>query len=387
MLTREEKQRVDDIYYNFNNGGTFLGPTKVHQILKSQGFHSLGLHKIRRYIQSLDDYSLQKPVKRFFKRARVEVGEPFEQYDTDLLDMTSLAKHNSGVKYLLMVIDVFSRFLWVEPIKTKTAKEVLEGFKKIVERGRIPKKIHSDLGKEYNNRWFKKWCLDNDIHYFTAQSEFHASMVERVNRTFKTMIFRYFTKFRTYRYIDNLQNFVDSYNSTPHRSLNGTAPKDVNDSNQADLFAYMYLRKKTKRLKRKRTLKRKKPNPYKFKVGSLVRISHTKQLFNRAYQQQWTSEIFKIHKIFLMQGIPLYQLIDFLNDPIKGNFYQSELQRVEKDEHTLWFIEKKIRKRKRGGQIEWLVQFEGWPSKYNQWIPEKDIKDVTGDKDDTLRNH
>ncbi|XP_033725174.1 uncharacterized protein LOC117315138 [Pecten maximus] len=377
MLTQQEKQRVDDIYYNFNNGGTFLSPTKVHQILKSQGFNSPGLHRIRQYIQSLDDYSLQKPVKRSFRRARVEVGEPFEQYDTDLLDMTSLSKQNSGVKYLLMVIDVFSRFLWVEPIKNKTAKQVLEAFKKIVERGGIPKKIHSDLGKEYNNKWFKNWCHNNNIHYFTTQNEIHAPMVERVNRTFKTMIFRYFTKYRTYKYLDNLQKFVDSYNATPHRSLNGTAPKDVNDNNQADLFAYMYLRKKTKKVKRKKTLNRKKPNPYRFKIGSLVRISHTKQLFKRAYQQQWSSEIFKINKRVLMQGIPLYRLIDFLGDIIQGNFYQSELQRVEKDEKTLWFIERKIRKRKRKGQIEWLVQFEGWPSKYNQWIPEKDIKDMT----------
>jgi len=64
MLTPEEKQRIDNVYYNFNNGGAFLSPTKVHLILKSKGFKSPGLYKIRRYIQSLDDYSLQKPVKR-----------------------------------------------------------------------------------------------------------------------------------------------------------------------------------------------------------------------------------------------------------------------------------------------------------------------------------
>jgi len=53
-------------------------------------------------------------------------------------------------------------------------------------------------------------------------------------------------------------------------------------------------------------------------------------------------------------------LIDFLNELIKENFYQSELQRVEKDENALWLIEKKIQKRKRGGKIEWLVSLDGW---------------------------
>ena len=48
---------------------------------------------------------------------------------------------------------------------------------------------------------------------------------------------------------------------------------------------------------------------------------------------------------------------------------------MDKDENTLWYIEKKIRKRKRKGQIQWYVKFEGWPDKYNQWIDEKDITD------------
>jgi len=62
-----------------------------------------------------------------------------------------------------------------------------------------------------------------------------------------------------------------------------------------------------------------------------------------------------------------------MNESIKGNFYESELQKVEKDENTLWYIEKKIRKRKRNGHVQWLVKFEGWPDKYNQWMDEKDI--------------
>lgn len=77
-----------------------------------------------------------------------------------------------------------------------------------------------------------------------------------------------------------------------------------------------------------------------------------------------------------MQGIPMYKVKDFQNEPIKGNFYESELQKVQKDEDALWFIEKKLKKRKRNGVIQWLVKFEGWPNKYNQWIPEKDVKEV-----------
>lgn len=70
----------------------------------------------------------------------------------------------------------------------------------------------------------------------------------------------------------------------------------------------------------------------------------------------------------------MYKLEDFSGEEIQGNFYQNELNRVNKDEDSLWFIEKKIRKRKKNGKIEWFVKFEGWPDKYNQWVTEQEIK-------------
>ena len=77
-----------------------------------------------------------------------------------------------------------------------------------------------------------------------------------------------------------------------------------------------------------------------------------------------------------LQGIPMYKVKDFQNEPIKENFYESELQKVQKNEDALQFIEKKFKKRKRNGEIQWLVKLEGWSNKYNQCIPEKDVKDV-----------
>ena len=101
---------------------------------------------------------------------------------------------------------------------------------------------------------------------------------------------------RTYRYIDELQNVVESYNATPHRGLNGLSPNDVNKNNEADVWAQMYL-KKTDR-------KKTKPK-FEFKIGDLVRISFTKQPFQRAYQEQYTTEVFKVVGRLLKQGIPM----------------------------------------------------------------------------------
>ncbi|KAJ8313288.1 hypothetical protein KUTeg_009161 [Tegillarca granosa] len=135
-------------------------------------------------------------------------------------------------------------------------------------------------------------------------------------------MYRYFTKNRTHRYdMDILQSLVDSYNATPHRSLNFTAPKDVNQDNSADLFAYMYLRP------RKDKTSSKKIASFKFKKGDLVRVSYAKYTFKRSFDEHFSREIFKINKRFRMQGIPMYKLIDFLDEEIKGNFYTSELLR------------------------------------------------------------
>lgn len=256
MLTEEEKRLVDNVYYKLKNGGAFLSPTKVHLILRSKGYKKPGLYKIRRYIQSLDDYSLQKPVKRSFKRARVEVSGPHEQYDADLADVSNISKYNDGIRFLLVVIDVFSRFLWVEPLETKQGKDVLEAFKRIVANGKLCKRLRTDAGSEFYNKWIKKWTRDNDIHHFSSSSNtIKAGYAERVILTFKRMIYRFFTKYRKYRYIDKLQDFVSNYNTTPHRSLNDVAPKDVNTTNTAKLFGYMYLRKPAKGKQRKSVMR------------------------------------------------------------------------------------------------------------------------------------
>jgi len=199
-----------------------------------------------------------------------------------------------------------------------------------------------------------------------------ANNAERVILTLKHVLFRYFTKNRTHRFIDKLQDFVKSYNSTPHSSLAYKAPKDVNDNNQSDLWAYMYLKKQKlskNSLKEPKKIKR----HFIFRKGDMVRISHLSRVFQKSYEQQWTSEIFKIAQRFLFQCIPMYKINDFTDELIRGNFHASELQKVVKDENTLWYVEKNIRKRKRNGLIEWLVKFEGWPDKYSSWIPERDI--------------
>ncbi|KAJ8316756.1 hypothetical protein KUTeg_005702 [Tegillarca granosa] len=184
------------------------------------------------------------------------------------------------------------------------------------------------------------------------------------------MMYRYFTKSRTYRYIDILQDIVSTYNSTPHKSLNNIISKDVTKLIEADLWAYMYLNPANFK-------NRKKSTPFQFKLGDLVRVSYTNYTFKRSYNEQWSTEIFKIFERYRQQGINMYKVKDFLGTELSGNFYSSELQLVKKDKERLWDIEKVLKKKKVKGQMMYLVKFLGWNSKYNQWIPAKEVKNVS----------
>jgi hypothetical protein len=108
----------------------------------------------------------------------------------------------------------------------------------------------------------------------------------------------------------------------------------------------------------------------------LVRLSHLKKVFNRDYQEKWTEEIFKVESCKLRQGIPVYKIFDYEDDPVQGTFYKPELQRVRKDVSNLFRVEKILWKRRRNGRREVFVKWLGWPKKFNSWILEEDLADI-----------
>lgn len=119
---------------------------------------------------------------------------------------------------------------------------------------------------------------------------------------------------------------------------------------------------------------------FQFKKDDLVRISFTKQPFQRAYQEQYTMEVFKVAGTRLTQGIPMYKLKDLQGDNIKGLFYTAELQKVHKDENSLWFIERILKKRNKNKKLQYYVEWQGFPKTFNSWVDADDVKDVSESK-------
>ena len=82
------------------------------------------------------------------------VGCIDKKWEADLVVMDSLSKEKYGYKYILTVIDVLSKYAWVEPLKTKSGENLVKAFERILKNGRKPEKLHSDKGTEFTNKLF-----------------------------------------------------------------------------------------------------------------------------------------------------------------------------------------------------------------------------------------
>lgn len=369
------REYLKSLYFDVNSPASFSGVEKLYQVVKKQGKYKISRNKIKQWLQEQDVYTLHKDLSRKFKRRQIITSGVDIQWGIDLANVANTSKFNDGINYLLIVIDVFSKYLFVQHVKTKRAKDVLEAFELILRQGRKPQIVYSDKGAEFNNKLFKTFLLKRGIKYFTTQNEYiKVSPVERLIRTLRNKMHKLFQTTRSYRYIEHLQGLANSYNSTPHRSLPGQmTPSEVNKENEAEVWDYMYTRNTHKG--KKLRIGTHKPE-LKYKIGDFVRLAYSKHTFQRDYQQKWTSEIFKIHDRFVKQNIPVYKVADFDGDVIVGTFYEQELQQVHKNEDALWIIESILKKRKRRGTDEYLVKYEGWPNKFNSWVKKDDIQNV-----------
>ena len=181
------------IYCNPKRTGGFGGLERLYRDVKKDGKYNISRGYLKKWLMKQDTYTLHKPARRHFKRNRVIVGGIDELWQMYLADMQSMAEENDGYRYLLICIDVFSKFLWVIPLKNKTGPILVDAFKVILESGRKPQKIQTDQGTEFFNKHFKTLMKEEDIQLYNTYNETKVSIVERVIRTLKTRMWRYFT--------------------------------------------------------------------------------------------------------------------------------------------------------------------------------------------------
>ena len=309
-----------------------------------------------RWTNSLAD-ELHKSVRKNFPKRYVFVRNVDDVWGADLVDMKKLAKENDGYKYILMVIDVFSKFGWVAPIRTKSGEAVKSALENIFIKNK-PLKIWADKGTEFYNVKVKALLKKNNIEIYSTENEEKCSVVERWNRTIKSQLWKYFTANGTHRYIDVIQPLIDRYNSTKHRSI-GFTPSDARKpSNYQHVFKNLYFKKVQQFL-------HKKP---KFDLGDKVRLAVKKDRFEKAYIINWSDKIYTIKEIKHTNPIT-YIVEDDKGREHKGAFYEQELQKTNVD---YFRIEKILKYKKINGKQYALVKWMEYDE--NTWEPVDEIQ-------------
>ena len=264
--------------------------------------------------------------------------------------MQLLSRCNKGIRFLLCVIDIFSRYAWVVPLKDKKGVSIITAFQSILKQSnRKPNKIWVGKGSEFYNGTFKKWLQDNDIVMYSTYNEGKSVVAERFVRTLKSKIYKHMTSISKNVYIDKLDDIVDEYNNAYHATIK-RKPIDFKDN------TYINTDKE---------INNKDP---KFKVGDHVRISKYKNIFAKSYTPNWSAEVFVIKKV--KNTVPwTYVINDQNGEEITETFYEKELQKTNQEEFKI----EKVIKRK-GDKI--YVKWKGYDNSFNSWIDKKDLVNI-----------
>ena len=316
---------------------------------------------VNSWLENQNTYTLHKQPRRSFPRRWVIVGGINHQWQADLADMQLLATDNEGYKYILVVIDCFSRKAWARALKDKSGKSVASAFSDIFKMQDPPRKIQTDKGKEFYNAHVQTLLKDKGVQLFSTEDPVtKACMVERLNRTIKRKLYSYFYAKKTNKWTDVLQVIIDGYNDSVH-SVIKMAPNEVTKEN-----AHIVIRNNEYNRGKGRAAKVAKGG--RFKPGDLVRMASSGNVFKKKYLPQWTEEIFRV-KDSLKTNPPVYTLEDMSGEIIKGSFYAQELQKVTSmpEVHE---IEKILEEK--GNKL--LVKWKGYPDSMNQWIHKKSLQ-------------
>ena len=298
---------------------------------------------------------LHRPIRKHFTKRYVFVRNVDDIFGADLIDMQTLSKQNKGYKYILMVEDIFSKYGWAIPLKTKTGIAVRDALRQIFKH-HVPKKLWTDAGSEFYNNEVKALLKKHDITLYSTENEEKCSVVERWNRTIKTKLWKYFTANHTHKYIDVLDALIKKYNNTVNRAIGMTPTEARKPSNHGAVFRHLYFKKMAK-------LGEKKP---KFQVGDKVRLGVKKDLFEKSYVINWSDRIYTIKRVFATRPIT-YKVEDDKGVEHKGKFYEQDLQKTKVDEFR---IQKVLKKKKNSALVRWV----DYDSSYDSWIPLKNLK-------------
>ena len=290
-----------------------------------------------------------------FPRRKVYASGVNEIWTADLMDVQRYSKVNKNMTFILVVVDVFSRYAYARGMKRKTAKSTADALKDILKenrQGSDPKFLWTDDGKEFKNQDVGALLARHHVKWYSTHNTVKASIAERFIRTLRIMIEREYILTDSTVWYKCLPRLLLEYNKRKHRTIKMSPIDALKPENKAAVYASQF----------KGATGGTRPAFY---VGQRVRTCLNKKLFEKGSTQNWTEEIFRISDI--VPGQPTtYRLEDLLGDEITGTFYKEQLRSTNQ---AIYRVERVLRRR--GNQA--LVKWTDYDSRFNSWVDEASI--------------
>jgi Integrase core domain len=295
-------------YVDTTQAGSFSGADNFARSIRQDP------KSVRRELKLLDAYAQHHPIKKHFPRRRVYVNGINDQWAMDLADIQKQSRFNHRQKFLLCVLDVFSKKAWVEPLARKTGPRVAAALERVFNRaGVYPRSIQADFGTEFYNSNVDRLLKSKGIKLFSTSTEPKCSIAERFIRTFMTKVERYKTHNKTRKFIDKLKDFEWLYNNSYHRSIK-MRPSEVTKENEDQVRGNLYDDVETI------------PIPS-FKSGDRVLVRRRKKVFEKGYSHNYLPEVFKVSYAKVTNPC-VYVLKDLKGNEITGVFYEQDLLKL-----------------------------------------------------------
>ena len=328
------------------------------------GVDKLTEKKIKIFLQNNDIYTKFKPHKKASKYSPIYVYTKRELFQADVVFFTNseIVKQNFGYRYLFTCIDCFSKMAWVFPLKSNNCDSIMKSFKKIINIcGKKPDRLNSDRGSELICKKFKEYLSSIGVFHYLSYSLRKCPIIERFNLTIQNILYRIMAKKNSYMWSKYLDQAMTIYLNRKHRTI-GMSPLEAEHKKneitvRKNLLNYFEKRFKTKVLT-------------KFKINDKVRIWSQRKTFHRGYDENYSTEYFKIIKVKKNLPVPRYILQDSLGDVITGSFFQDELVKfTPKDTFEIEILNE----RKSGKKTEYFVHYIGYPNTMNEWVSKKKL--------------
>ena len=252
-----------------------------------------------------------KPPKKYHLTNKTDVYFIDDIWSLDILDLKDYGpENNRGYRYVLVIIDKFSKFGWTIPLKNKNAQTIKDSFENILTSSkRKPNLIETDRGKEFYNNIFQDFLNKNDIKLYSRNSSYGAVFAERFNRTIRDLLKKIVFEQGDANWIDVLPTITKQYNNRIHSSTK-LSPKDAS-LKKNEGYVYKNLLDKRKKVKPK------------FQINDLVRTADLKKTFSKGDTTNWSYKLYKITEI-INDTIPSYKI-----DNLKERYNESLLKKTE----------------------------------------------------------